>query len=282
MVLALTGCSSVGGRPQAPAVPVTVSEIQRAIACEFAYAFAGTSGRGRDELEQWGAIIELKLGVKDTVNIVPGIGAMSGKVGDVKVTADPSSLTIDSAVEEKNALAYFVPLKAHADSAICPSQGGSGASSGLELADLLIGTAQVINSNGTITSTASLSTGGIDSNGTLIGPGSNFPGFSVVPARIPTVRYTRSFKVYRKVGGGLAFEVGDVTLSLKGTGADRTRALDDNKITITMGAMQEPQRDASQGFELEASVWEQQLDELKLYRLLVPNEVIVINPPAAP
>lgn len=278
--LLLTACSSMGSHQGVPDTPVTVSEIQRAIACEFAYAFQRTSGRGRDELEQWGAIVELKLGVKDSVNVIPGVGAFTGKVGNATLKTEPSALTLDSVKEQKNTMAYFVPIKAHGDSAVCPAQNSRTASSGLELADLLIGTAQVINSNGVITSTASLSTAGIEVNGTLIGPGSQFPGFAVVPARIPTIRYQRTFKVTRKIGGGLTFEVGDVSLSLKGTGAERTRALEDNKIVITMGAMQAPERDETAGSELEDSIWEQRRRELELYTLLTPNEVIVVNPPS--
>lgn len=274
----LCGCTSLAAVKQRDTVPVTVSEIQQSISCELHYAMQGSTGGGLEELKTWGAIVELTLSVKDKSNVVPGIGTLRAQVGDGTLTASPTTLTLDNDVEEKNTLAYFVRFESLRSPAECPRQGSAHASTGLELADLLIGVNNVVNSGGSITSATTAVAGMIATNGTVIGPNTFLPGILSVPERIPTVRYERIFTISRKIGGGLTFQVPEVTLSLTGTGAERARTA--NKITVTMGTLQ-PAAGANAGASnvLEESIWKQREEELQLLRDFTPSGVIIINPP---
>jgi hypothetical protein len=276
--LSVAGCSGVAALTQIEPVPVTVAEIQRSIACEFAYALQNSSGEGQAAIRDWGALVELELGVKDTSNVIPGLGTINANVGDGQLTLSPSTLTLDRSVEDKNTLAYFVGLEQSANAATCPKQGSPAASSGLEVADLLTGVAEVISAGGSLTSTASVSAQGIAANGTLIGQGTTFPGLTIVlKEKIPTIRYERTFTVGRKAGGGLTFAVPQVTMTIAGTGAGRERK--DNKIKITMGALSEPSVEAASiGTGLLDSIQENRDAQLKLLTELQPSEVIVVNP----
>lgn len=300
VAVALSGCSSLSSQSaRMPDLPVTVAEIQRAVACEFAYALDTTDGDGRKALRTWGAVVELTLIAKDTVNITPGMGALSAKVGNatISTTATTPGMVFDGSREDKNTLTYVGPIEKQARTAQCPDRYAPDASTGLELAELLIGTAQVINSGGSITSSAAgITAVGIGPSGTgaVVSAGTVFPvATGAVREDIPTVKYERTFTVSRKLGGGLSFKVGDLSLSLSAsaTGRDRTN----NKIVISMGPQSvtktsTDQADlegdvgaaASETISLEESILRQREKELELLRGLLPKEVIVVNPPAGP
>ena len=294
--LALAGCAS-GLHSQinrVAAVPVTVSEIQRAIACEFQYALQASNGLGREVIGSWSAVVELTLIAKDTSTVTPGLGQMSGKFGNATIsTASPlPSMTFDSQVEDQNVLTYVAGIEGQASSASCPAQDSPLASSGLELADLLVGTVQILNSGGSITSSASVITrAGVGPvEGSIISSGTVYP-LAAVKEAIPTVKYERGFTVSRKAVGGLSFKVGDVSLTLTGTAVGRDRSK--NIIKVTMGPstgtrastdqadLDGPIGDAQQ-ISLEDSIFLQRQQEIELLRGLVPDEVIVITPSAAP
>lgn len=301
LAVALSGCTSLHSHSsRIPDLPVTVAEIQRAVACEFAYAINSTEGEGRTALRSWGAVVELTLIAKDTANITPGMGALSAKVGNttISTTATPPAMTFDGFREDKNTLTYFAPIEKQAKSAQCPDQYSPEASTGLELASLLVGTAQVINSGGSITSSASsITTLGIgpSATGAVVSAGTVFPVTTgAVRETIPTVKYERNFTVSRKLGGGLSFKVGDVSLSLSASGTGRERT--NNKILISMGAQSvtvkksTDQADlegdvgpaAGETISLQESILRQREKELQLLQGLLPKEVIVVNPPAGP
>lgn len=276
-------------------VPVTVAEVQRAIACEFFYALQDTSGAGHDDIKGWSAVVELTLIAKDTATITPGLGKVSAKVGNVTLatTASLPQMVFDGSVEDQNVLTYVAAIEKQASSASCPAQDSPAASSGLELAELLVGTAQVINSGGKITSSTSIITrAGIGpAQGSVINAGAVFPALAAVQEKIPTVKYERSFTVSRKAGGGLSFTVGDVSLTLTGSSVGRDRSK--NKITVTMGPSSGTLRSDEQAdlsdepgeggtISLEDSIFDQRKQEIELLRGLVPNEVIVVTPPAGP
>jgi hypothetical protein len=296
IVLALAGCAS-GLRSHASRlseIPVTVAEVQRAVACEFAYALQNSSGDGRDIVGSWSAVVELTLIAKDTATIAPGLGQMSGTIGSatISTTGTLPSMALTGNVEDKNVLTYVGGIEKQARSAHCPAQNSPLASSGLELAELLIGTSQVINSGGRIASSASIITvAGIGPHqDAVISAGTVFP--VAVQEKIPTVKYERSFTVSRKAGGGLSFKVGDVSLTLTGSSIGRDRS--ENTIKVTMGASSrtlrstdqadrdEPVEAGSETISLEDSVFQQREEAIKLLQGLIPNEVIVVTPPAEP
>lgn len=299
-MVTLAGCSAAGlNNPdnRVSRTPVTVAEIQRAVACEFNYALRHSDGAGRQALLGWSAVVELTLAAKDTHNITPGLGQMSAKVGNATIaTGSPApSMTFDGYVEDKNTLAYVARIEDQARGSTCPVEGSALASTGLELADLLVGTAQVISSGGRITSSNSIITnagiGPVD--GALVSAGTVLP-VATVAEDIPTVKYERWFTVSRKAGGGLSFKVGSVSLSLTGSAIGRERK--DNKIVVTMGASRGklspsqmadladfPTSGAVDGeISLEDSILIQRRRQLDALRGLTPNEVIVVVPPAAP
>lgn len=297
LVVVLGGCASGGIRSHAShvaGVPVTVAEVQRAVACEFAYALMNSEGDGRDVIASWSAVVELTLIAKDTATVTPGLGKLSGTVGDLTVstTATLPSMTFDGHVEDQNILTYVARIEDQAAGASCPPQGSPAASSGLELADLLIGTSQVINSGGRIASSTSIITSrGIGPvEGAVVNAGTVIP-VAAVRESIPTVKFERGFTVSRKAGGGLSFEVGDYSMTL--TGSNMGRARTNNKIVVTMGASQGTLRrtgdeeldaavDPGAPISLEDSIFQHRRDEIDLLRGLVPNEVIVVTPPAGP
>jgi hypothetical protein len=272
LTLVTAGCSSLAGSNHIPDIPVTVSEIQKALGCEFFYAFQNAGPTG-NPLAKWGAIIELNLGVKDHINIVPGVGALSAKVGNATLTSTAASATLDDQVTDKNALAYTVALSRFENAKDCPAEHSSDAASGLGLSDFLTGTVQILKSGGHLTSTTILTSAGIASNGTVIGPGTNLPGVVATKEQVPTIRYARTFSVSRKVGGGLSFQMGNVGLSLAGSGAERTRADTDNSITITMGALE------VDGTKLIDSFWNQRSVDYDALRSVTPNSIVVVNQP---
>lgn len=276
---------------------MTVAEVQRAIACEFAYAIEGTSGEGRRAINNWGALVELTLIVKDNANITPGMGQFSTKLGGATLatTATLPSMTFDGFVQDKNTMAYFVGLKEHAAGAACPPEDSEFAASGLELADFIEGAAQVINSGGRLASSSSLitSAGLNPAPGSVISSGTIFPAGSGASARelIPTIKYERTFTVSRKASGGLSFKVNDLTLTLTGSASGRERT--NNTIFVTMGArsVEVPSSDQADlegrvpepaRISLEDSIFLHREDELNALRGVTPNEVIVVTPPAGP
>lgn len=293
--VALAGCTTTGfdsGTSSVDDTPVTVAEVQRAVACEFSYALSGPDGEGRQAIASWSALVELSLGVKDSHNVVSGLGSMTAKVGNGTLAATSPSMTFDGYVEDKNTLAYVTKIAGKARNSTCPRQGSPLASNGLGLAELLAGTVQIIDSGGEITSSSSIITSaGIGpSSGAVVLAGTVLP-VATVQEKIPTVKFERSFTVSRKAGGGLSFKVGDISLSLTGSGIGRERK--DNKITVTMGMSSAPlssteQADLSGPIEpggvqtLQGSIFEQRTKQLDALRGLTPNEVIVVNPAAVP
>lgn len=293
----LAGCSAPQGL-RAPIVPVTVAEIQQAVACEFRYALDATQGDGKAALRKWSAVVELSLNAKDSHNIVSGLGSMSAKVGNATIAtaSTPPSGTLDGSVTDKNTLAYLVEIDKQAERAVCAHKGSPQASSGLELAELLIGTAQVINGGGSITSSSSMITnlGVGPSPGASVVSGTVVPAAAAVRELIPTVKYERTFSVSRKVGGGLTFKIGEVSLALSASGVGRERK--DNTITITMGKSSATVKVAGQDglsdlsgtapipvtISLEDSIFLHRQEELEALRGLTPKEVIFITPPVAP
>jgi hypothetical protein len=273
---------------------VTVAEVQRALACEFAYALEGTTGEGRRAVDNWGAFIELTLISKDLANITPGIGRFSSKVGNTTVatTATLPSMTFDGFVQDKNTIAYFVGVREHAADAACPPAHSELAASGLELADFIVGAAQVINSGGRIASSSSiLTSAGLNPvAGAVITAGTVFPAAAVREV-IPTIKYERVFTVSRKASGGLSFKVNDLELTLSGSNNGRERT--NNMVTVTMGARSATITSADQAdldgrvadpgrISLEDSIFLHREDELNALRGVTPNEVIVVTPPAGP
>lgn len=300
--VALAGCSSLGPgdyNAHVPEVPVTVSEVQRAVACEFAYALDGTDGEAKKALGNWGAFVELMLVVKDGATLSPGVGQFSAKFGNTTVSTGTAlpGMTLSGSVQDKNTMAYFVGIKENAASAKCPPQDSTVASSGLELADFLLGAGLVINSGGRIASSGQIITSAgvnVPANA-VVTSGTIFPTAVAAPRElIPTIKYERTFTVSRKAGGGLNFKVGDVTLTLTGSDAGRERK--DNTLTITMGARSAEviRDDGLEGVDtpsepkeisLEDSIFQNREDQVNQYNSLrgaAPNEVIIVNPPAGP
>lgn len=286
LCLTVSGCSSLAGSKHlqdAADVPITVGEINNAFGCEFHYALQSSTGAGHTALENWGAIVELDLSVSDDMKIIPGIGALNANIGNATLTTQPASLTVANTVADTNAMAYFIPVSQYDTMPSCPAQGGHGASNGLELASFLEATAQVINAGGKITSTSTLSSAGFASNGTSIGPGTILPGLNLAaaPADIPTIHYGRTFTVSRSVGGGLSFQVQDISLTMNGSTASRTR--DKNTISIIMG-------DLGTGTHLRAydnnddnpllrSIWKQRSQEVQNVKNLTDGQIVVVTPP---
>ena len=272
--------------------PVTVAEIQSAVACEFKYALDDIKGSARTTIASWSAVVELSLIAKDTHNVVPGLGSLTTKVGDASLTATSPTATFDGNVEDKNTLAYVAKISDQASHMTCAPEGSAAASNGLGLADLLTGTGQILNSGGKITSSSSIitNTGIGPTDGTVIVAGTTLP-VAAAQEKIPTVKFVRTFTVSRKVGGGLSFKVGDISLSVTGSGNGRDRT--NNTITVTMGASSAKLSPADRAdlsdavgddgeISLEQSIIEQRKAQLNALRDLTPKDVIVVNPAASP
>lgn len=279
--LALTGCSSLKGGDNLPPIPVTVSEVSRAIICDFSYAIQRTGGEG-SPLGTWGAFIEVKLGVKNSANVIPGLGTLNAKAGNASLTLKPSNLTIDDSVQDKNHLAYFMPLEGGESHSSCPKDGAPDAASGLGLADFLVGTVEIIRAGGKLQSTSSSSdclepdAARLKALSADVSVAGSTPTLAATKEDIPTICYNGSFAISHTVGGGLTFQVADVSMSVLGSGATHARAAADNIITIAMGDMVP---DTAGDNSLVESIWKRRTQDVEVNNALRPNNVIIINPP---